>query len=191
MGRTQDALAHLMAIDPPAVAHYNLACLLHQRGQSQAAGQHFAQAATLDPSLVMGEWAARLGAMPAQSQPVGPRLTNVRVVDPSANYSRAASYQPAVNTQPTANFQPNGNLQFAAIAGGQSAATTATARAPDVGMPAHDMRWPQASAADEVQGSWFGSDGIGRCARELYRRTPAAVAGDRGKLRRAGECRRG
>ena len=99
MGRTQYALAHLMAIDQPAVAHYNLACLLHQRGQSQAAGQHFAQAATLDPSLVMArEWAARLGAMPAQSQPVGPRLTNVRVVDPSANYSRAASYQPAVNS---------------------------------------------------------------------------------------------
>ncbi len=170
MGRTQDALAHLMAIDQPAVAHYNLACLLHQRGQSQAAGQHFAQAATLDPSLVMArEWAARLGAMPAQSQPVGPRLTNVRVVDPSANYSRAASYQPAVsfqpaaNTQPTANFQPNGNLQFAP----QSPAANPQpqprqARAPDVGMPAHDMRWPQASAAGE--GSGFrvqGSDDSG------------------------------
>ncbi len=114
LGRTPDALAHLMATDSQPVAHYNLACLLHQRGQSQAAGQHFAQAATLDPSLTLArEWAARLGAMPAQSQPVGPRLTNVRAVDPGANYSRAASYQPAANSQPTANFQPNGNLQIA------------------------------------------------------------------------------
>jgi tetratricopeptide (TPR) repeat protein len=163
IGRAPDALQHLLMSDPPAVAHYNLACLLHQRGQSQAAAQYFAQAATLDPTLVAArEWAAKLGAMPAQSQPAGSRLTDVRAVDPNSGFQRAGSFQPAGHVQPTAGFQPANNLQITPQS--QPSAypqpQPRQARTPDVGMPAHDMRWPQASVSDE-QGSGFGAEGTG------------------------------
>jgi tetratricopeptide (TPR) repeat protein len=161
IGRAPDALAHLMISDPPAVAHYNLACLLHQRGQAQLAAQHFAQAAAIDPSLVAArEWAAKLGAMPAQSQPAGPRLTDVRVVDPGVGYQRTGNLQPAGNVQPTAGFQPASNLQLAPQTqpGAYPQPQQRQARTPDVGMPAHDLRWPQASVSDE-EGSGFRGQG--------------------------------
>jgi len=82
MGQPQRALEHMLIGEQPAVAHYNLACLLHQRGQAQAAAHHFAQAAQHDPSLVSAqEWAQKLGTAPA-----APRMTNVRPVESNAAY---------------------------------------------------------------------------------------------------------
>jgi Flp pilus assembly protein TadD len=77
LGRPQQALQHLMTTEQPAVAHYNLACLLQQRGQSQAAAAHFAQAAQHDPSLPgVQEWTRQVAGAPA-----GARIGNVRPVD--------------------------------------------------------------------------------------------------------------
>ncbi len=128
LGRTPDALAHLMATDSPPVAHYNLACLLHQRGQSQAAGQHFAQAATLDPSLTLArEWAARLGAMPAQCA-AGRPAADQRACRRSGCELFACGQLPA-GGEYTANGELPAERQSpvrAAIAGDQSAAATPT-----------------------------------------------------------------
>ena len=50
-GRTDDAYAQLAAVNTPAVAHYNLGYLLHQRGQSEAAAIQMQQALAADPNM--------------------------------------------------------------------------------------------------------------------------------------------
>jgi tetratricopeptide (TPR) repeat protein len=96
VGQPQKALEHLMIGEQPAVAHYNLACLLHQRGHSQAAAHHFAQAAQHDPSLAAAqEWAQKLGAAPA-----GPRMTGVRAVESSAAYQPNTQWSQSDVSQP-------------------------------------------------------------------------------------------
>lgn len=47
-----EAVAQLSAVNPPAVAHYNVAYLLQRRGEMNAATQHMTTAAQLDPSFV-------------------------------------------------------------------------------------------------------------------------------------------
>ena len=51
MGRADEALKQLTAVNPPAVAHYNLAYLLQQKGQQQLAIAHLQQAVARDPTL--------------------------------------------------------------------------------------------------------------------------------------------
>jgi len=50
-GRTDEAYEQLAAINSPAVAHYNLAYLLQQRGQRPDAIRHLREAISLDPAL--------------------------------------------------------------------------------------------------------------------------------------------
>ena len=52
IGREQEALQHLEAVHPLAVAEYNLGFLLKQRRRYPAARRHFAKAVEADPSLV-------------------------------------------------------------------------------------------------------------------------------------------
>ena len=67
----EDAFSQLSAVHSPAVAHYNLATLLHRKGNDQDAQFHFALASTLDSSLVGAhDWAARLGPTANRSAPV-------------------------------------------------------------------------------------------------------------------------
>lgn len=47
-----EAVTQLSAVNPPAVAHYNVAFLLQRRGDMNAATQHMTTAAQLDPSFV-------------------------------------------------------------------------------------------------------------------------------------------
>jgi Flp pilus assembly protein TadD len=51
LGRTDEALKQLAAVNNEAVAHYNLAYLLQQKGQSSLAVMHLQQAVSKDPSL--------------------------------------------------------------------------------------------------------------------------------------------
>lgn len=51
MGRSPEALEHLAAVNPPAVAQYNLGYLLVQQGQKDLAAKHLQQAIDLDPNL--------------------------------------------------------------------------------------------------------------------------------------------
>ena len=66
MHRPQEAYYQLSQIESPAVAHFNLAALLHRDGDERLAAYHFAQASKEDPSWAQArEWAARLsGAAP-------------------------------------------------------------------------------------------------------------------------------
>ena len=51
MNRAEEAVQHLMAILPPAEAHYNTGFLLYRRGRPDAAVQHLTQAVRIDPSM--------------------------------------------------------------------------------------------------------------------------------------------
>jgi Tfp pilus assembly protein PilF len=50
-GRVDEAYKELAAVNPPAVAHYNLAHLLEQKSQRAAAIQHLQQALAIDANL--------------------------------------------------------------------------------------------------------------------------------------------
>lgn len=54
-GRHDEAWSHLSAVSEPAVAHYNMAYLLHQRRHDQLAMQHLEMALASDPSLAPAE----------------------------------------------------------------------------------------------------------------------------------------
>jgi len=61
MGQVEPALAHLAATHGDAVAHYNLACMLNDRGETSTAIDHFALAYEKDPSLTDAyNWAVAL-----------------------------------------------------------------------------------------------------------------------------------
>ena len=118
-GQPQHALQHLMATEQPAVAHYNLACLLQQRGQSQAAASHFALAAQHDPSLPgVQQWTRQVAGAPA-----GARIGNVRPVD-HASASQSQLQGPRVAT-----------AQVGDMPSGQTG-----------GMPNGGQNWPQTGA---------------------------------------------
>ena len=116
----QQALQHLMATEQPAVAHYNLACLLQQRGHSQVAASHFAQAARIDPTLPGAQELARqLGGAPAEA-----RIANVRPVNQAPHQSPQLQ-GPRVAT-----------AQVGDLAGAQNANNA----------PGGGQRWPQGGA---------------------------------------------
>ncbi len=74
MGRTNEALAHLRAAHPQAVAYYNLGYLLEKQGKPQAAAQQFAFALRADPSLVSAQQSLqRLQFPSAQPEPPADR----------------------------------------------------------------------------------------------------------------------
>lgn len=50
-GKSDEALKELKALNPPAVAHYNLACLQTQFGESSLAAQNLRTALSLDQSM--------------------------------------------------------------------------------------------------------------------------------------------
>jgi Tfp pilus assembly protein PilF len=50
-GRERDAFQQLAAVNQPAAAHYNLAFMLHQRGNNDAAAVHLREALAIDNSF--------------------------------------------------------------------------------------------------------------------------------------------
>jgi tetratricopeptide (TPR) repeat protein len=79
LNRGGDALQHLSAVHPPAVAHYNLGYLFRRAGNTDAARQHFAQAVQADPSFAPAKhYLAELGGTgrPSVAQaPTGPAVS--------------------------------------------------------------------------------------------------------------------
>ena len=70
-GQTEDGLQELLAANGPADAHYNMGCLLHQKGDDATALYHFRQASTREPTMVAArQWIAKLdpGYAPAGMQ---------------------------------------------------------------------------------------------------------------------------
>jgi Flp pilus assembly protein TadD len=67
-GMNQEALAQLTTAHGDSIGHYNLAYLLEQKSDHQAALTHFQVAAQKDPSLLAAQqWVARLSAPQSQS----------------------------------------------------------------------------------------------------------------------------
>jgi Tfp pilus assembly protein PilF len=67
VGDKQGALAELSAAHGEAVAHYNVGCLLHRKGQQAEALREFQAALRIDPGMSQAhEWVARL------ERPTGP-----------------------------------------------------------------------------------------------------------------------
>lgn len=67
-GRYQEAIVHLAAVHPPAVAHYNMGFLLMQKKETNLARSHFARSVELDPNFAAArQWMAAL------SQPTNQR----------------------------------------------------------------------------------------------------------------------
>jgi Tfp pilus assembly protein PilF len=94
MHRPEEALTHLTAVHGPAVAHYNLAILLHRKANDQEAQYHFAQAAQIDPSLLEArEWAERLSP-------------NSRVPMPIATDERMPAARPPIENVQIASRRP-------------------------------------------------------------------------------------
>jgi len=65
-GKENEAFAELAAVNPVAVAHYNLAYLLQEKGQRENALRHLHNAVAADPSLKpASDMLAQLGGAPA------------------------------------------------------------------------------------------------------------------------------
>lgn len=119
-GQTDEALQQLLAVHSPAAAHYNLAYLLQQQGQRQAAIDHLRQALQHDPALTPArQMLAQLG----QESP-GP-------LDVSSATSGTSPPAASLPLSPPSSFE-NASAPFAemptsayAAAAGQSPAVTA------------------------------------------------------------------
>jgi Flp pilus assembly protein TadD len=142
-GQPQRALEHLSVAEEPGVAHYNLACLLHQRGQTQTAAVHFAEAARRDPSLTGAQQLAQSLA----ADTGGARMTNVRPVEqvsthrantqwPPASGRAAVASSPAAAERPTnTGADRNWSAYDASSAASPSAGNASTARGSAYAMP--------------------------------------------------------
>jgi tetratricopeptide (TPR) repeat protein len=104
MGRPADAFQSIAAVQPPGVAHYNLACLLEERGQHDQAADQLHQALTKDPSLTPArELLAQLGGGSTQS--------NMQTVSTSAP-KRDARNEGQQRRDDTRSRQRNPNMQM-------------------------------------------------------------------------------
>jgi Flp pilus assembly protein TadD len=96
LNKPEDAFRQLVAVNSPAVAHYNLASLLHRKGNDALAAQHFALAAA-DPALPQArQWAMRLAANTGTSLPALPSVPQPPAMPASAPIAaHFESQQPA------------------------------------------------------------------------------------------------
>lgn len=103
-GRADEAIQTLSAVNPQAIAHYNVGYLLEQKGNTTAAAVHFQRALSLDPSLqAASDMLAKLqGAMPAS----GPIMQQPEMV---ARAQQQPQYQPA--PQQPAPYQAGPSMQ--------------------------------------------------------------------------------
>ena len=109
--REDEAFEQLEAVHGPAVAHYNLATILHRKGNEREVQFHFGLAAGLDPSLVAAhDWANRLG--PAANRPA-PMMANAQPVpsrptaDPMQVADRGSAPMPDSNRLDANRSMPN------------------------------------------------------------------------------------
>jgi Tfp pilus assembly protein PilF len=142
MHRHDEALAQLTAVHGPAVAHYNLAILLHRKGMDQEAQYHFAQAAQIDPSLVAAkQWAERLSP---NSRPE----TSLAVQDPAGNQQLAAENAPPAMRRPVIISAPPGSPQ---VIPGRPTIVAAQPTQAMAGWPRPTLAPPQQSDAGQQQ----------------------------------------
>ena len=135
LGRTDEAYKQLAAINSEAVAHYNLAYLLEQKGQNGPAILHLQQAISRDPSLAPAhEMLAQLTGPPQGQTPEGDpqgqsRLAAVPVSTPVYRQPSDVQWPP---TQP-----PTGYSQYAPSPSDQTPADQSPANATGSGGSYH------------------------------------------------------
>ncbi len=106
LNRNNEALAHLSAVHPPAIANYNLGFLLNQRGRQIEAAEYLRTASRIDPQMQPAQaLLAQLGQQPTQIAQ-RPKVDDGILPTP---YSPMPSYPatgvPAVVTLPHAQSQ--------------------------------------------------------------------------------------
>src|SRR5207247_1633365 len=114
-GKENESFTELTAANPPAVAHYNLAYLLNEKGQRASAITHLQQAVAFDPSLKpASDMLAQLGGSPTAvaraEQPAQSLTTQIIEARPPGNAatevnSRVASFAPQIE-EPVASEPP-------------------------------------------------------------------------------------
>jgi tetratricopeptide (TPR) repeat protein len=116
MGRPDDALKQLAAVNSPAVAHFNLAYLLEQKGQNPLAVQHLQKAVNLDRTLAPAhEMLARLSnplgnpSAPAYQPQPDTRVAAQPVSAPVTPKPTDIPWQPQAATSPIAETAPQAN----------------------------------------------------------------------------------
>lgn len=92
------ALQHLLAVHPPAVAHYNLGYMLHDRGLTEPAMFHFTRAALLNPAMPEAQ------AMIAQMTARDDNRSASRMPEPTRNAS-APPWRPGSTYPPPAEAE--------------------------------------------------------------------------------------
>lgn len=147
LGRTDDAFKQLAVVNSEAVAHYNLAYLLEQKGQSGPAVQHLQQAIAKDPSLGPAhEMLAQLmGQPPAGNGPYADASGDARVAAQPVS-------APVYGSPSDVSWQP-----APTPAGGQSAAQPA----PSPSLYAPSQSDAPSAQVSESGGTYRISDDIG------------------------------
>jgi tetratricopeptide (TPR) repeat protein len=102
-GRESEAYQQLTAVNSPAVAHYNLAYLLNEKGQRANAVRHLQEAVAADPSLrPANEMLTQLGAgapqQAAQAQQAAPPQQEAFVASEPPSYHIGDDSAPAIQT---------------------------------------------------------------------------------------------
>ena len=83
LGEQHEAMQHLLAVHPPAVAYYNMGYLLEKGEKTEAAAAHYAEAVRLDPSIGAAQAAvARL----APAQPTSTPQTAMAPAAPASSF---------------------------------------------------------------------------------------------------------
>lgn len=104
--KLQEAVTQLSAVNPPAVAHYNVAFLLQRRGDMNAATQHMVTAAQLDPNFAAArQWLQE--NQPTQYAQTGPAMAQPQYQQQQPQNSYSMAQAPSYSIQsPGYSAQP-------------------------------------------------------------------------------------
>lgn len=113
--KVNEAVTQLSAVNPPAVAHYNVAFLLQRRGDLNAATQHMVTAAQLDPNFAAArQWLQE--NQPTSYAQSGPAIVAPQYQTQSTNtfsMAQAPSYTVAPAPAQQMQYQQQQPTQYA------------------------------------------------------------------------------
>ncbi|WP_218932491.1 tetratricopeptide repeat protein [Adhaeretor mobilis] len=107
MNMIEPAIAHMAAVNPPAVAQYNVGVLLKERGRTAEAIQHLSIAANMDPQLQQARHL--LAEIQGRPQTAAPANGPAQQVAQRGAVPQVARFTPRAQAQPT--YQQPGYIQ--------------------------------------------------------------------------------
>lgn len=119
MNLTDQAVAHLSAVHPPAVAYYNMGVLLSQRGRHAEATRYLLTATAIDPAMGPAEQMLAALGVPATSPAAEHSVLQTARLAPNAVPTADASILPTPSTAmagyvPTSPWQPSASTAASA-----------------------------------------------------------------------------